>query len=147
MPAIDRLDAIEHRVDERAQLVERVAACRWPARATRCVPVRMISRTVSVSVSRLERRRGEDARRRRAPISDERGEVDEQDHAEAPQQLPRAGAVLLPTWNSVPSGSRTDATSSSSPSLPVPSMPTSARRERRGRELRQVELPPRRPAG
>ena len=46
MPAT-ALDAIEHRVDQRAQLVERVAGVAWPARAIGPAGAQ-ISRTVSV---------------------------------------------------------------------------------------------------
>ena len=74
-------------------------------------------------------------------------ERDEIDEAGAPRNRPQerlAPPVLLPTWKSVPSGSRTDATSRTS--LPRAAGPERRPRllaaERRGRQLRQIELPP-----
>ena len=51
-------------------------------------------------------------------------------------------AVLLPTWKSVPSGSRTDATSSGSPSSDPPSMLHVCSPGGRRLELREVEPAP-----
>ena len=51
------------------------------------------------------------------------------------------GAVLLPTWNSAPSGSRAESTSSTAPSA-VPLGQLRTTRRRRGREARDVEVRP-----
>ena len=104
-------DLVEHRVEQRRQLVERVAGARQAGTRASVRPVRMICRTACVN-----RRIGKsaDCVTSQPPVS-AITTIEQRHDARAPRETAPAASsrasVLFPTCTSVPSASWTDAVS------------------------------------
>ena len=145
MPGDQRLDAVEHRVHQRAELVERVAGVVGGHARARCVPsAGCRARCRPASRTRLQRRAREDRAAGQADDSTiEQRRSSSRTRRKRAQQLVRAAPCSCRPGTACRRASRTDTTSSTSPSSPVRSVAhVCSPLERGGSQLRQVEAPP-----